>query len=181
MLNKVVRSMATMLVGFLLVFLPESAMGLIIRVVGAAFFLPALISAIRLYMSRNQVDTMRLIAIAVIDLGSMVFGVWLMVAPTTFAELFITLLGIALLVFAVFQVFVVYSAQKYRPMHWGFLITPFLLAVAAIIVLANPFGTLEAVSVMLGICAIVSGLSDLVISIIAGKKAGTDVEVISNK
>ena len=66
-------------------------------------------------------------------------------------------------------------------MHWGFLITPFLLAVAAIIVLANPFGTLEAVSVMLGICAIVSGLSDLVISIIAGKKAGTDVEVISNK
>lgn len=176
MLNKVVRSLATVVVGVLLILLPGSAMDWIIRIVGAAFFLPAVISVVKLYTSRHSAATIQLVAISVIDVGSIAFGLWLMIAPATFAQLFVMLLGIALLLFSLFQLFVVFSTHKTTPLHWGFLIAPLLLAVAAVVILANPFDAVSAASVMLGICAVVTGLSDLVISIMVNRNNGSQIQ-----
>ena len=176
MLSRVVRSLATMLIGVLLVFLPENAVELLIRVLGVAFLLPALISVVKLFTTRNDAKTFAKVAISVINIGCIAFGTWLLVSPKTFAELFILLLGVALLFFGLFQLFVVFSKRSVKPMHWGFLIVPLLTVVTSVVVLANPFETVSVVSVVIGVCAFVTGCSDLVISLVIGKSKSTDVE-----
>ena len=175
MLSNVIRSLATMLIGVLLLFLPENAVELLIRVLGVAFLLPALISVVKLFTTRNDAKTFAKVAISVINIGCIAFGTWLLVSPKTFAELFILLLGVALLFFGLFQLFVVFSKRSVN-MHWGFLIVPLLTVVTSVVVLANPFETVSVVSVVIGVCAFVTGCSDLVISLVIGKSKSTDVE-----
>ena len=50
MTNNVIRSVAIMLLGLVLIFMSDGAMALLIRLIGAAFFLPALVSIINLYV-----------------------------------------------------------------------------------------------------------------------------------
>ena len=52
--NGIIRGLAIMLVGLLLMFMSDSAMPLLIRVTGAVFFLPALVSMVNLYITRGE-------------------------------------------------------------------------------------------------------------------------------
>ena len=104
MVNNVVRSIAVMLVGCLLVFMSESAISLLTRIVGAVFFLPALVSLVNLYVSRKDAALLPKVLISVIDIGSMAFGIWIMVVPATFQSVFVKLLAVILLIYAVYQV-----------------------------------------------------------------------------
>lgn len=174
MLNRIIRSVATVLIGLLLVFMPDGAMGVIVRVVGAAFFVPAMVSLIKLYVSRRETAVLPMVAMGVVGLGCAAFGFWLMVAPETFAGLFVTLLGVALLLFAMFQLFVVFVAKRTGAFRWGIVVVPLLLVVASVVVLANPFETVEVVSVFLGVCAVLSGISDIVIYAVMGEKRSVE-------
>ena len=89
MLNNVIRSIAIMLIGLVLIFMSDSAMILLVRLTGAAFFLPALVSIINLYVSRSESGVIPKVLISVIDVGSMAFGVWLMMAPDLFQDVFV--------------------------------------------------------------------------------------------
>lgn len=161
--NVVIRSMVVMLIGLLLLFLSDSAMPLLIRIVGAAFFLPALVSVIHVYVSRAESKIVSKLLITIIDVGSMAFGVWLMVAPANFENVFVKLLAVALLVFAVFQIVTIASAQRFMIISMLMYITPLLLVVAAIILFAVTIESLETVSMIFGTSAVISGLSDLFI------------------
>ena len=174
MLNRIIRSVATVLIGLLLVFMPDGAMGFIVRVVGAAFFVPAMVSLVKLYVSRRETAALPMVAVGVVGLGCAAFGLWLMVAPETFAGLFVTLLGVALLLFALFQLFVLFAVKRSGASRWGFVVVPLLLVVASVVVLANPFETVTAVSVLLGVCAVLSGISDILIYTFAGVKKSAE-------
>ena len=171
MTNNVIRSMATMLIGLLMIFLSESSMSIIIRVSGAAFFLPALVSMITLYVSQKEGSVIPKVLISVIDVGSMAFGIWLMVDPMNFENLFTMLLGVILVVFALFQVIMIISAQKHAIVPMYLLAIPLLLVVAGIIIMTNPFDVSSSTSILFGVCAFFGGLSDLLISLKAGKGA----------
>ena len=165
MANKVVRSVAVMLVGCLLVFMSESAISLLSRIVGVVFLLPALVSLVNIYVSRNNAALLPKVLITVIDVGSMAFGTWIIVSPLTFQDVFVKLLAVVLLVYAVYQVVMLVSAQKHSAVHVAWYVTPLLLVVVAVVLLSVSFEKTSAMSVVLGIGAIVSGLSDLLISL----------------
>ena len=112
MSNGVIRSIAIMLVGLLLIFMNVDGARLLIRVLGVAFFLPALVSMVNLYISRAQGKMLSKVLIAVINVGSMAFGLWLMVAPTAFEDAFVKLMAALLLLFAVYQIVVIAVEQK---------------------------------------------------------------------
>lgn len=172
--NSVIRGLVTMLVGLLLLFINDSALPLLIRVTGAVFFLPALVSMVNIYISRAETAIIPKVLMSLINIGSMAFGLWLMILPDTFIELFTTLLAIILFVFALYQVIVIVAAQRHTRISFGMLVAPLLLIIAAIIILAVPFETAAAISVVFGICAIVAGISDIVISLNIKKKGANN-------
>lgn len=179
MVINITRSLFAVLVGVLLIVLKDSAMPFLVRLLGLAFLFPALVSVINLFMTRKGAALFPLVMISVIDVGSIAFGVWLLVSPMTFLGLLAVILAVALLGFSLFQIYSVVSVRRSLHSPWGLLVTPLLLAVASIVVLANPFGTIATVSVILGVCAVVAGLSDIVIYIIARKNAVEEVTDIT--
>lgn len=165
MLNNVIRSIAIMLIGLVLIFMSDSAMILLVRLTGAAFFLPALVSIINLYVSRSESGVIPKVLISVIDVGSMAFGVWLMMAPDLFQDVFVKLLAIVLLVFAIYQVIMIVAAQKYSIVPALMFVAPLLIVVVSIVLLSVKFESASTTSVVFGICTAFSGLSDLLISL----------------
>ncbi len=177
--NSVIRGLATMLVGLLLLFVSDSALPLLIRVTGAVFFLPALVSMVNIYISRAETAIVPKVLMSLINIGSMAFGLWLMILPDTFIELFTTLLAIILFVFALYQVIVIVAAQRHTRISLGMLVAPLLLIVAAVVILAVPFETAATISVVFGICAIIAGISDIVISLNIKKKSANNAFPVS--
>lgn len=177
--NSVIRGLATMLVGLLLLFVSDSALPLLIRVTGAVFFLPALVSMVNIYISRAETAIIPKVLMSLINIGSMAFGLWLMILPDTFIELFTTLLAIILFVFALYQVIVIVAAQRHTGISFGMLVVPLLLIVAAVVILAVPFETAATISVVFGICAIIAGISDIVISLNIKKKSANNAFSLS--
>lgn len=169
MANNVIRSLATMLIGLLMIFVSDSALPIIIRISGAAFFLPALVSIITVYVSRKESSVIPKVLITIIDVGSMAFGVWLIADPVNFVDLFTILLGVILILFALFQVVMIVTAQKHSIVPLSLLAIPLLLVVAGIIIMTDPFDASSTTSVVFGICAALAGLSDLLISLKIGK------------
>lgn len=165
MTNNVIRSVAIMLLGLVLIFMSEGAMALLIRLIGAAFFLPALVSIINLYVSRSESGIVPKVLISIIDVGSMAFGVWLMVAPAHFEAVFMKLLAIMLLVFAVYQVIMIVSAQRYSVIPMPMYIAPLVLIVLAVILFSVKISSVSTSSILFGLCAVISGVSDLLISL----------------
>ena len=169
--NGIRRGLAIMLVGLLLMFMSDSAMPLLIRVTGAVFFLPALVSMVNLYITRGETAMLPKILISLINIGCMAFGLWLMILPETFMNLFTTLLAVLLFVFALYQVIVLVAAHRRMQVSWGMIVAPLLLIVASVIMFTVSFDDAATVSIVFGICAVVAGLSDIVISLSVRKKA----------
>jgi uncharacterized membrane protein HdeD (DUF308 family) len=165
MVNNVIRSIAIMLIGLVLIFMSDSAMTLLVRLTGAAFFLPALVSIINLYVSRSENGLIPKVLISVIDVGSMAFGAWLMAAPDHFEAVFVKLLAVVLIVFAVYQVIMIISAQKYSVVPALMFVAPLLIIVVSIVMLSVSFESSSTTSIVFGICTSFSGLSDLLISL----------------
>lgn len=162
-MNSLLRSLSAILIGLLLIFLKDSVMPFMVRLVGVAFFLPALVSIVKMYSVRNAISSIHATLVSLIDLGSMLFGLWLIVSPVTFIELFVIMLAVVLLCFSVFQIYLVISSYGKAGLRRGLIATPLLLAVLSVVILANPFGTVSTAVVVLGVCAVVSGVSDILI------------------
>lgn len=173
MANSVIRSIVVMLIGLLMIFWNESVVGLIIRVVGVAFLLPALPSIVNLYFSRGQGERYVRLLISVIDVGSISFGLWLMISPASFEALFVKLLALLLLLFAVYQLAMVVMAQKRYIVSWWMYVVPLVMIVAAITLFLSSFRPLATLSVIFGFVALVSGVSDLIISLKLNRGRGS--------
>lgn len=178
MVNSVIRGLVVALVGILLVSMNGSALPVLVRLLGVVFLLPAFVSFVNLYITRKGAPILPLFMMSVINVGSMIFGVCLILFPLAFLELFVVLLALLLLCFSIFQLFVVFTRCKTVKSRLALLSVPLLLAVAAVVMLFNPFGTISIASIVLGICVVVSGVSDIVITIMGYR--GT-TSVLQNK
>lgn len=179
MTKNVIRSVLVMLLGLVLIFMSEGAMALLIRVVGAAFFLPALVSIINIYVSRADSGIISKVLISVIDVGSMAFGVWLMVAPLHFEDVFMKLLAMLLVVFAVYQLIMIVSAQRYSVIPFAMYVAPLVLIVFAVILFSVEISSTSTSSILFGVCALIAGISDLLI--LLKLKGGSNKLIASSK
>lgn len=177
-MNSFIRSLSAVIIGLLLIFLKDSVMPMMVRVVGVAFFVPALVSILNIYATRKGANVFPMVLISLVDIGSMFFGLWLIISPVTFLELFVIMLAVVLLCFSVFQIYMVLSSCRRSGMCWSLMATPAILAVLSVVVLANPFGTVTTASFVLGVCAIVSGVSDILISLLVRRKRSSEIEIV---
>lgn len=165
----VVRSIVVMLVGIMFMFWSESVANMFIRALGVAFFLPAFVSIVRLYVSNVQQGTLSKLLVSTVDVGSMAFGLWLIISPAGFETMVVKLLAVIALIFALFQIFMVFAARRSFALSAWTLLVPVLLLVGGVLLFTSSFRPLKALSVMFGIVTVLSGIFDLVMSLKLGR------------
>jgi uncharacterized membrane protein HdeD (DUF308 family) len=176
MINNIIRGLLVALVGILLIVLNESVMPLLVRLLGVVFFLPAFISLVNLYMKRKGTPMFPMLMMNVINIGSVILGILLMLFPVAFLEFFVILLAVMLLCFSLLQAYAAISLCRSLKQGLGLLATPVLLLVMSIVLLFNPFDAISTATLIVGICLVVSGGSDIVISVLTKRNTPTGLQ-----
>ncbi|MBO5864427.1 MAG: DUF308 domain-containing protein [Bacteroidaceae bacterium] len=167
MLNVIVRSVATIIIGVLLVMHREAILPIIVQCVGAVFILPGLFALVS-YLLNNRKETVQKWQPAVVMLtsvGSIVFGLWLLLSPSFFIGVSMMLLGGLITLHGLYQITALILARKYSSMPFVMFIMPLTLMVLGLAVLVNPFDAASVPFLLLGIGAVVGGISDLINSL----------------
>ena len=172
MITGVVRSIVVMLTGVLFIFWSESVANVFIRMLGLFFFLPAFMSMVKIYLSKGRANAFSKLFVSAIDVGSMAFGLWLIIAPASFENLVVKFLAVVALLFAVFQVFTIFAARRNFAVSMWALLVPLLLVVVAVLLFTSSFRPLKALSVLFGATTVISGIFDLVISLKLARVSG---------
>lgn len=163
----ILRSILTIAVGILLVVQREVFLPILVQCVGVAFLLPGIFALVAYAASRvkkniKPVGLLQLLTGA----GSMLFGLWLLLNPAFFVAIFMNLLGVILVLLGGYQIFSVLWARRNASLSVWLLVTPLLLVAVGVIVLLKPFGVASVPFLLLGIGAVMGGLSDLVNSLL---------------
>lgn len=108
-------------------------------------------------------------------LGSLLFGLWLLIMPGFFVRILMYVLGAMLVLAGLNMLAGLVNARRLMPVAWGFYVVPVLILAAGIVVLFNPFQTAELPFIVLGVTSIVYGVFDM---FEAYKFRRTGVEII---
>lgn len=99
------------------------------------------------------------------SVGSIVFGLWLLLSPSFFVEILMMLLGVLITLQGLYQMMTLILARKYSSVPFVMFIMPLTLIIVGLAVLVNPFDAASVPFVMLGVGAVIGGISDLVNSL----------------
>ena len=75
----------------------------------------------------------------IVSLGSLLFGLWLMISPAFFVGILMYVLGAVLVFAGISQIAHLLSARSYAAVPFGYYVMPVLILLAGLVVLANPF------------------------------------------
>lgn len=163
MLNVVVRSVCVILIGVLMVVLREAFMPVIIQFVGAAFVVSGAISLFNVYVlgKRGVSRKFDMFVLATAGVAGIALGVWLLLSPAMFLSMLMLLLGVLLLAIGFYQLAMLLMAQRRLHLSLYMYIVPILLLAIGVLVIVNPFEAAGLPFLVVGVGAILAGLSDL--------------------
>ena len=154
--NAWVRGIFSLIIGVLLVVYPSAASVYFVMAVGVLFFIPGAVSLSAFLMRRADGRMFPFMG-----LGSLLFGLWLLITPAFFVGILMYVLG-AVLVLAGLGMLVNLSAiRKRAPVAVVFYVVPVLVIVGGILVLVNPFRAAELPFIILGVSSIIYALSSM--------------------
>lgn len=149
-----------LILGLLLVIWPDIAINYLVITVGVLFLIPGLISLLgffsRVYRKEGASGMF-----PVAGMGSVLFGLWLMIMPSFFVNILMYVLGFVLILGSIHQISSLTSARKWTTVPAGFYVMPVLIFMAGLVIVINPFTVASAAFMMLGIACMVFGLSQL--------------------
>lgn len=144
----IIRCICALVIGVLLVAWPEAAILYLVITIGVLFLVPGLFS-LSGYLIRGKQDGSRF---PIAGLGSLLFGLWLMIMPAFFVGILMYVLGAVLVLAGISQIVNLSAARSWTVVPGGFFVIPVLVLIAGIVVLF----------IILGVSSIVYGLSDLI-------------------
>lgn len=155
----VLRSIFALVLGLLLVLWPDVAINYLVITVGVLFFVPGLIALINYFVRGNKQESATMFPIA--GVGSILFGLWLMIMPSFFVNILMYVLGFILVLGGIQQIASLVSARKWTSVPVAFYLIPVLILITGLIILVNPFSAASAAFIVLGISSIVYAVSEL--------------------
>lgn len=156
--SEIIRCICALVIGVLLVAWPEAAILYLVITIGVLFLVPGLFS-LSGYLIRGKQDGSRF---PIAGLGSLLFGLWLMIMPAFFVGILMYVLGAVLVLAGISQIVNLSAARSWTVVPGGFFVIPVLVLIAGIVVLFNPFTAAAVPFIILGVSSIVYGLSDLI-------------------
>lgn len=168
--NVWIRGIFSLIIGVLLVLYPGTASVYFVMAIGALFFVPGLIAVVTHLLHRREGGVFPFMG-----LGSLLFGLWLLIMPGFFVFILMYILGAVLVLAGLNMLSGLVSMRRLAPVAWGFYAVAVLVFLAGIVVLLNPFQTAEIPFIVLGVTSIIYGIFDMVE---AHKFRRTGVEII---
>ena len=150
--NSFLRTICALIIGLVLVMFPNEAGDYFVITIGVVFLIPALLSIIG-YFAMSAEERRRL---PIEGIGSLLFGLWLIIMPGFFADLLTFVLG------GVQQIASLSAARRWMPVRVGFYIIPVLILIAGLVALFNPTGVRSTAFIIIGITSIVYAVSELI-------------------
>lgn len=152
------RAVCAQVIGLVLVLFPNQAAEYLVITVGVIFLIPSLISIISYFALRTE----RPVHFPLLGIGSLLFGLWLVIMPGFFADLLTYVLGFILVMGGVQQIAALSSARSWMRVPGGFYVVPVLILLAGLFALFNPLGARSTAFIIIGISCLVYALSELV-------------------
>ena len=152
------RIICALIIGLLLILFPAQAGEYLVITIGVVFLVPSLISLIG-YLVQKSENRLRFPIEAV---GSLLFGLWLVVMPDFFADLLTFVLGFILMMGGVQQMASLMAARRWMKVPGGFYVVPLLILIAGVVTLFNPTGVRSTAFIIIGVTCLVYALSELV-------------------
>ncbi|MBR3859408.1 MAG: DUF308 domain-containing protein [Bacteroidaceae bacterium] len=172
---QLVRCISVLLTGVLFLTLGDSALSLLITIVGILFMIPGVVSLVTYFLHRDQHPMFPFAA-----LGSFLLGLWLALSPAFFISIFMYVLGGVLTALGVYQLAMLLMSSRLLPVAWPLYLSPTLVLLLGLFVLFNPFEAASLPFIIIGIGCIISAFNDLV-AIYRGskskKKPTTDIAI----
>ena len=157
----IIRILLACIIGLILVLRPDTAVEYIIITLGVAFILPGILGFLQYFIGRKDGGEFAP-HFPLAGLGSLLLGIWLVVNPLFFADFFVILLGIILMLGGIQQVASLWMAHKYVRVPVGAYVMPLLILIAGIISLFHPTDVRRTLFIYLGIISLVYAFSELI-------------------
>ena len=154
----IMRCVSAIAIGILLMVWPETAIVYLVIAIGAMFFLPSLFSLVGYFLKGRQLG----MYFPIVSLGSLLFGLWLMVSPAFFVGILMYVLGAVLVFAGISQIVGLMGARSHAEVAFGFYVMPVLILLAGIVVLVNPFAAASVPFIILGVSSAVYGITELI-------------------
>lgn len=171
------RGITALLIGGLLVFWSQSAVTYLIMAIGCLFLIPGLLSLLAYLRNTSSEGTRRFGWSQMLGVGSILFGLCLIVSPVFFEKSLMYALGIILSYAGLSEIIQLTVARQWVRVSGGFYVTPVLVMLLGIFILFNPIESANLPFIILGIGCMVYGLSDMV-NVIKFRRRNSDVEEV---
>lgn len=157
--NSIIRAVFALIIGLVLVIWPNAAADYLVITLGVLFIIPGLLGLIGYFANKRGGHASSRFPVETV--GSILFGIWLLIMPGFFADLLMFLLGFILILGGVQQIFSLITARKWTTVPLGFFIIPSLILIAGIVILFNPTGARNTAFLIIGIASLVYAASEL--------------------
>ena len=151
------RAIGALVIGLVLVMFPNQAADYLVITVGVVFLVPSLISIIGYFAQSAEVRR----RFPIEGVGSLLFGLWLIVMPGFFADLLTLVLGFILVMGGVQQIASLSAARRWMPVPVGYYVLPVLILLAGMVALFNPTGVRSTAFIIIGATSLVYAASEL--------------------
>jgi len=151
------RAIGALVIGLILVMFPNQAADYLVITVGVVFLVPSLISIIGYFAQSAEVRR----RFPIEGVGSLLFGLWLIVMPGFFADLLTLVLGFILVMGGVQQIASLSAARRWMPVPMGYYVLPVLILLAGMVALFNPTGVRSTAFIIIGVSSMVYAASEL--------------------
>ena len=164
MVNLLVRSLCTILIGVLMIILREAFMPVIVQFIGAAFIVSGVISLFNVYLLHKRGLSKGFDAFVLVTVGAaaLFLGAWLLLSPAFFLSLLMLVLGVLLLAMGGYQFVMLLAMQRRLHLSLYRYVVPLLLLAMGVVVVVNPFEAAAVPFLVVGVGAVLAGVSDLV-------------------
>ena len=167
MKSSVLRALAAIVIGALLVKFRESAVVTITLILGGWFFIAGLVACVSAFVGQRRAvleerSTYDYELSWVVGAGCLIFGIVLVVMPRTFLVALMYILAGILIICAVGQYVMLATATRYGRIGLVWWMTPTLLLLIGILAIVNPNGVLTAPLFVIGWAMMVYGVVELV-------------------
>ncbi|MCC8182486.1 MAG: DUF308 domain-containing protein [Clostridiales bacterium] len=158
--QSVLSAVVTILLGLLLIFLPESTLAVVLGILGWVLVILGVCSIVTFISNRSVAVSYGQLIFGVVEL---ILGLWIARNPGGMVSFITTIAGIWVLVHAGQNLQFAYSAHRAGAAGWGTaLVTGILTLVVAFVVLLNPWSSVVTLMVFAGVCLVIDGVADLV-------------------
>ncbi|MGI5913619.1 MAG: HdeD family acid-resistance protein [Bacteroidales bacterium] len=155
-----VSCIISLVLGLVMVIWPELVADYLVFALGLLFLIPGAISIISYFVNKRRNVSIGL-PIRLSGLGSVLFGLLLMLVPSFFANMIVFILGMAIAMGGLFQIVQLYHAREWVKVSAFAYVVPILLFILGIYSILNPSDAKEKTFLVIGVGILVYAVSGL--------------------